>query len=83
MEYDVKHFRCHKGRGDYDNKTFRHVLAASVRNGSELPGLAQIRFHPNLDRGNGSYYTKKLDCWKRGGFTTKNPTFQIEHFGSN
>jgi hypothetical protein len=26
--YEVKLFRCHNGRGQYDNKTFRLVLAA-------------------------------------------------------
>jgi len=38
---------------------------------------------PNCGVGSGSYHTKNLDCWKWGGFTTKNPAFQIHHFGSN
>jgi hypothetical protein len=28
MGYEVKRFRCDNGRGEYDNKTFRQVLAA-------------------------------------------------------
>jgi hypothetical protein len=28
MEYNGKQFRCANGRGEYDNKTFRLVLAA-------------------------------------------------------
>jgi hypothetical protein len=28
MGYEVKPYRCDKGRGEYDNKTFRQVLAA-------------------------------------------------------
>jgi len=28
MGYEIKQFRCDDGRGEYDNKTFRYVLAA-------------------------------------------------------
>jgi len=28
MGYEVKRFRCGNGRGEFDNKTFRQVLAA-------------------------------------------------------
>jgi hypothetical protein len=28
MGYEIKRFRCDTGRGEYDNKTFRYVLAA-------------------------------------------------------
>ena len=28
MGYEIKRFRCDNGRGEYDNKTFRYVLAA-------------------------------------------------------
>jgi len=28
MGYEVKRFRCDNGRGEYNNKTFRLVLAA-------------------------------------------------------
>jgi len=28
MGYEVKRFRCDNGRGEYNNKTFRQVLAA-------------------------------------------------------
>ena len=28
MGYEIKRFRCNNGRGEYDNKTFRYVLAA-------------------------------------------------------
>jgi hypothetical protein len=58
-------------------------VSDSVSNGSTLPGRFRVRFHPNLDHGKGSYHTNNPDCWKCGGFTTKNPAFQIHHFGSN
>jgi hypothetical protein len=28
MGYEIKRFRCDNGRGEYDNKSFRYVLAA-------------------------------------------------------
>jgi len=28
MRYEIKRFRCDNGRGEYDNETFRYVLAA-------------------------------------------------------
>jgi len=62
---------------------FGRSLTISVSNGSKLPGRFQVRFHPNPDRGNGSYHTKNPDCRKSGGFTTKNPAFEIDHFDSN
>jgi len=30
MRYETKRFRCDNGQGEYDNKTFRYVLAARV-----------------------------------------------------
>jgi hypothetical protein len=61
--------------------TTRHI--SSVSNGSKFPGRFRFRFHPNPDRGNGSYHTKKPAHRKWAGFTTKNPAFQRHNFASN
>jgi len=46
------------------------LVMNSVSNGSKFPGRFRFRFHPNPDRGNGSYHTK-------------NPAFQHHNFASN
>jgi len=35
-----------------------NCINISISNGSKLPGRFTVRFHPNPDRGNGSYHTK-------------------------
>jgi len=62
---------------------FTCTALGSVSNRSKLPGRFRDQFHPNPDHGNGSYHTKNPDCRKWGGFTTKNPAFDIDYFGSN
>jgi len=61
---------------------FLDPVTTSVSNGLKLLGRFRVRFHPNPDRGNGSYHTKNPDRSKWGSFTTKNPAFQIHLFGS-
>jgi len=56
---------------------------SSVSNGSKLPGRFRVRIELNPDRGNGSYHLKNPDRQKWGGFTTKHPAIEIDHFGSN
>jgi len=62
---------------------FGRSFMICVSNGCKLPGRFRVRFHPNPDCGNGSYHTNNLDGRKWGSFTTKNPAFEIDHFGSN
>jgi len=50
-------------------------IVTSVSNGSKFPGWSRVRFHPNPDRGTGSYHTKNPDRRKWAGFTTKNPAW--------
>jgi len=41
MGYEIKRFRCDDGRGEYDNKTFRYVLAACGTTYEPCPPYAQ------------------------------------------
>jgi len=41
MEYKVKRFQCDNGCGEYDNKTFRQVLAARGTIYTPCPPYAQ------------------------------------------
>jgi len=40
MRYEIKLFRCDNGRGEYDNKTFRYVLAARATTHEPCPPYA-------------------------------------------
>ena len=43
MGYEVKQFRCDNGRGEYDNKTIRLVLAARGTTYEPCPPYAHHR----------------------------------------
>ena len=43
MGYKMKRFRCNNGRGEYDTKTFRYVLAALGTTYESCPPYATIR----------------------------------------
>jgi hypothetical protein len=43
LRYEIKRFRCDNGRGEYDNKTFRYVLAARGTTYEPCPPYAHHR----------------------------------------